>query len=160
MNLFLLNLFLALGFAVVIGEFSLSLLLAGFAIGYAALWVTSPLYGKTGGAYFARVKNVIALVAYFIWELVYSNFRVLWDVVTPSHISKPGIIGIRLDARTDLEIMIVANLISLTPGSLSLDLSTDRRTLYVHVMFLDDPEKVRKQIKEGFEKRTLEAIRS
>jgi multicomponent Na+:H+ antiporter subunit E len=85
--------------------------------------------------------------------------RVLWDVITPKHISRPGIIGIPLDARTDAEIMLVANLISLTPGTLSLDLSEDRRVLYIHVMFLDDIEETRQQIKQGLERRVLEVMR-
>lgn len=157
MNLFLLNLFLALGFTAVMGQFSLKGLLSGFAVGYLALWVSRPLYGET--AYFRRVINVIRLIGFFLWELVRSNIRVLWDIVTPSHISRPGIIGVPLDARTDFEIMVVANLISLTPGTLSLDISDDRRVLYVHVMFLDDVDTVRREIKEGLERRILEAIR-
>ncbi|MGD9115245.1 MAG: Na+/H+ antiporter subunit E, partial [Desulfobacterales bacterium] len=64
-----------------------------------------------------------------------------------------------LDARTDVEIMLVANLISLTPGTLSLDLSDDGRVLYIHVMFLDDIEKTRQQIKQGLERRVLEVMR-
>jgi multicomponent Na+:H+ antiporter subunit E len=159
MSLFLINLFLALGFAFIVGEFSLGLLMAGFVVGYAALWVTRPLYGRSGEGYFARVVNIIKLALFFVWELIRSNIRVVWDVVTPSHISSPGIIGVPLDAKTDFEIMIVANLISLTPGTLSLDLSEDRRILYVHVMFLNDPARARREIKEGFEKRALEAIR-
>ena len=67
--------------------------------------------------------------------------------------------GLPLDARTDAEIMLVANLISLTPGTLSLDLSEDRKLLYIHVMFLDDIEQTRRQIKEGLEKRVLEVMR-
>jgi multicomponent Na+:H+ antiporter subunit E len=55
--------------------------------------------------------------------------------------------------------MLVANLISLTPGTLSLDLSPDRRVLYIHVMFLDDIEKTRQQIKQGLERRVLEVMR-
>jgi multicomponent Na+:H+ antiporter subunit E len=55
--------------------------------------------------------------------------------------------------------MLVANLISLTPGTLSLDLSDDRRVLYIHVMFLDDIETTRRQIKQGLEKRLLEVMR-
>jgi multicomponent Na+:H+ antiporter subunit E len=65
-----------------------------------------------------------------------------------------------LSARSDLEIFVVANLLSLTPGSLSVDLSRDRRTLYVHIMFLDDPEKARQQIKDGLERRVLEVMRT
>ncbi|MFO8085648.1 MAG: Na+/H+ antiporter subunit E [Desulfobacterales bacterium] len=156
-NLFLLNLFLAAGFCGVLGQLNLSGFLAGFAIGYLALWITRPLYEPT--PYFKKVSKTFQLMAYFVWQLIVSNFRVLWDVVTPTHISKPGIIAVPLDAKSDFEIMLVANLVSLTPGTLSLDVSDDRSLLYVHVMFFDDVENARLQIKEGIEKRVLEAIR-
>jgi multicomponent Na+:H+ antiporter subunit E len=156
-NLFLINVFLALGFSAVLGQFSLYGLGTGFAVGFLALWATRPLYGES--TYFWRVVNVSRLALFFLWELLRSNVRVLWDIVTPSHISSPGIVGIPLDARTDFEIMAVANLISLTPGTLSIDLSPDRRILYVHVMFLEDVEAVRREIKSGLERRILEAIR-
>jgi len=157
MNLFLLNIFLALGFSAVLGQLNLSGFITGFVVGYAALWLTKPLYGKT--RYFERLAGVLRLIGFFGKELLVSNLRVLWDVLTPRHISRPGIIGLPLDARTDVEIMLVANLISLTPGTLSLDLSEDRRVLYVHVMFLDDIEKAKQQIKQGLERRVLEVIR-
>jgi multicomponent Na+:H+ antiporter subunit E len=102
---------------------------------------------------------VLRLAAYFLWQLVASNLRVLWDVITPQQTSRPGIIGIPLDARTDMEITLVANLVSLTPGTLSLDVSEDRSTLYVHVMFMDDIETVRAEIKNGIERRVLEVLR-
>ena len=157
MNLFLLNIFLALGFSAVLGQLNLSGLVSGFIVGYVALWLTKPLYGKT--SYFERLTGVLRLIGYFGKELLVSNLKVLWDVITPRHISRPGIIGLPLDARTDVEIMLVANLISLTPGTLSLDLSDDKRVLYIHVMFLDDIEKTRQQIKQGLERRVLEVMR-
>ena len=73
--------------------------------------------------------------------------------------SRPGIVGVPLSAESDMEILLVANLISLTPGTLSVDLSDNRRTLYVHVMFLDDPDQFRQSIKEGLERRVLEVTR-
>ena len=157
MNLFLLNIFLALGFSAVLGQLNLSGFISGFVVGYVALWLTKPLYGKT--RYFERLSGVLRLIGFFGKELLVSNLKVLWDVITPQHISRPGIIGIPLDARTDAEIMLVANLISLTPGTLSLDISEDRRVLYVHVMFLDDIDQTRKQIKQGLERRVLEVMR-
>ena len=157
MDLFLLNIFLAFGFGAVLGQLNLSGLSFGFAVGYIALWFTKPLYGKT--RYFDRLPKVIALIGFFGKELLVSNLRVLWDVITPKHISRPGIIGLPLDARTDMEIMLVANLISLTPGTLSLDLSEDRRVLYIHVMFLDDIDETKQQIKQGLERRVLEVMR-
>lgn len=48
---------------------------------------------------------------------------------------KPGVIALPLSARTEMEITLVANLISLTPGTLSLDVSDDRKVLYIHAMF-------------------------
>lgn len=157
MNLFVINLFLAFGFTAVLGDWSLTGLGAGFGVGYLALWISRPLYGES--TYFGRVFRVLRLICFFLWELLRSNIRVLWDIVTPSERSRPGIIGVPLDAKTDFEIMLVANLISLTPGTLSLDLSEDRRTLYVHFMFLDDVENARREIKDGLEKRILEAVR-
>jgi multicomponent Na+:H+ antiporter subunit E len=157
MNLFLLNIFLALGFSAVLGQLNLRGAAAGFVVGYLALWLTKPLYGRT--RYFERLPKVLGLVGFFGKELVVSNLKVLWDVITPQHISRPGIIGIPLDARSDAEIMLVANLVSLTPGTLSMDLSEDRQVLFVHVMFLEDIEQTRRQIKEGLERRVLEVMR-
>lgn len=157
MNLFLLNILLAVGFMIALETYTLSGLLIGFAVGYGALWLTRPLYADR--RYFKRVFTFMELVGFFLRALIVSNLRVLWDVVTPSHISRPGIIRVALDARTELEITLVANLISLTPGTLTIDLSDDRRSLYVHVMFLEDEEATRKDIKEGLEQRVLEVLR-
>lgn len=157
MNLLFINIFTALGFMGVQGHFSLSGFAVGFALGYMALWITQPLYGKS--RYFQRVPKTVQLAGYFLWELIHSNLRVFWDVVTPGLISRPGIVGVPLDAQSEMEILLVANLISLTPGTLSIDLSEDRRILFVHVMFLDDPDRFRRSIKEGLERRVLEVTR-
>lgn len=157
MNLFVLNSFLALGFSAVLGEFSMSGFAAGFAVGFLALWITRPLYGEN--SYFKRLPRGLGLAGYFLYQLLVSNLRVLWDVITPRQGSRPGIVGLPLAARTDLEITLVANLVSLTPGTLSLDVSDDRQTLYVHVMFMDDIDTVRAAIKDGIERRVLEVLR-
>ncbi|WP_142849643.1 Na+/H+ antiporter subunit E [Telmatospirillum sp. J64-1] len=157
MTLFMLNLMLALGWAVVTGGYSLGNLIFGFVIGYFALWVSRPLYGSS--AYFGRLVAGIRLATFFLYDLVMSSIQVVWDVVTPSHKSRPGIIAVKLDAKTDLEIMLTANLISLTPGTLSLELSDDKSILYVHAMFIDDPDDIRRQVKEGMERRVLEVLR-
>ena len=157
MNLFFLNTFIAFGYTGVQGQFNLSGLVVGYFLGYAALWVTQPLYGPS--RYFQRVPKTLGLIAFFLVELIYSNLQVLWAVITPGQISRPGIVGVPLTARSELEILLVANLISLTPGTLSIDLSEDRHTLYVHVMFLDDPDRFRENIKKGLERRVLEVTR-
>ncbi|MDJ0950892.1 MAG: Na+/H+ antiporter subunit E [Alphaproteobacteria bacterium] len=157
MNLFVLNTLLALGWAALVGSFTLPSLLLGFGIGYVALLVARPLFGNT--TYFERVWRVLRLALLFVYELVVSSLRVVWDVITPTHLSRPGIIAMPLDAEGEGQVLLVANLISLTPGSLSIDVSADRRTLYVHAMFVDDPDALRKELKDGLERRVIEAVK-
>ncbi len=158
MSLFILNIVFAAVFTTLLDSGSISVFLFGFALGYIALWLSKPLYRDT--RYFEKLPKTIKLAGYFLKELAVSNLRVLWDVITPRHIHRPGIIGVPLAAQTDLEIFVVANLISLTPGTLSVDLSEDRKTLYVHIMFLDNVETARADIKNGLERRVLEVMRT
>lgn len=157
MILFMLNLCLAVGWGILWSDFSLVNLAAGFVAGYLSLLATRPLYG--GGRYFGAVWRALALAGYFLLDLARSSVKVAWDVLTPRHLSRPGIVGVPLDARSDGEILMTANLISLTPGTLSLDVSADRRTLWVHAMFIDDPDALRRDLKDGMERRVLEAMR-
>lgn len=156
MSIFVLNAFLALSWAALVGSFTLPNLLLGYAMGYLALWVARPLFAKS--TYFERVWRILRLALLFVYELVVSSLRVVWDVITPTHLARPGIIALPLDARGEGEILLVANLISLTPGTLSLDLSPDGETLYVHAMFVDDPDALRRELKEGMERHVLEAL--
>ena len=95
---------------------------------------------------------------FFLKELV-SSVRVAMDVIKPTISFQPGVIAFPLRASSDMEIMLLANVISLTPGTLSLDVSEDRKTLYIHAMYASDPEAVREEIREGLEKRLLKAVR-
>lgn len=152
-----LNMVLALGWAAVTGELTLPNLLFGFVIAYAALWLTRPLYGPT--FYFERFRRVMGLSAFFLYDLFASALKVLWDVLTPEILARPGIIALPLDAETDAEILLLASLVTLTPGTLSLDVSDDRKTLYVHGMFIDDADELRASLKAGMEAKILRVTR-
>lgn len=153
MTPFLFNIGLALIWAALTGSFSPANLTAGFALGYFALFLARRVLGTS--AYFRKVQQVVGFGLFFLWELILANLRVAYDVLTPRHHMRPRVIAIPLDAATDTEITMLANLISLTPGTLSLDVSTDRRTLYIHVMYAADPEAVRREIKAGLERWVL-----
>ena len=101
-----------------------------------------------------RVPAAIVFLAYFFWELLLANLRVAYDVLTYTHYMRPGILAIPLEAETDLEITALANMISLTPGTLSLDVSSDRKVLYVHAMYLSEVEDFKR-----FERRLLKVMR-
>jgi multicomponent Na+:H+ antiporter subunit E len=157
MTLFGINILLAFVWATLTADISLSSLAVGFVLGSAALWIAQPLF-PGNATYFRKGSAVIKLILYFLYELALSSVRVAWDVLTPTNLSNPKIVEVPLDVETDAEILIVTNLISLTPGSLSLDVSEDRKTLYVHAMFADDPEGVCNDIKSGMEKLVKEVF--
>jgi multicomponent Na+:H+ antiporter subunit E len=157
MSVFLLNLLLAVLWAAVVGSIDETQLITGFIVGYLALWVARPVLGPT--RYFGKLFEALRFSVFFVYELVLSNLRVAWDVLTPRAYRRPGVVAIPLDANTDFEITLLANLVTLTPGSLSLDVSPDGTCLYVHAMFVEDPNRLRMDIKEGFERRVLELLR-
>ena len=156
MKLFQLNLLFAGGWCALFGTFDLGTFVWGFLLAFAALSLSSPMFGQT--AYFKRVLFAARLGAYFLYELTVSSLQVAWDVITPGHRSRPGIIAVPLDLEEPIQITVLANLISLTPGTLSLDVSPDGKTLYVHEMFLDDADETRGRIKTGFERLVREAM--
>lgn len=158
MKLFLWNLLLALTWAVATGQFSIANFAVGFVVGYLVLGFARRVLGPS--AYFFKVPQAIGFTLFYLRALILANLRVAYDVVTPRHYMRPGVVAIPLDAQTDTEITLLANLLTLTPGSLSLDLSPDRRILYVHVMYIDggDVEAVRRQIKADFERRVLQVL--
>lgn len=106
-----------------------------------------------------KIRQIVGFTLFFAWEIVLASLRVAHDVVTPPTYMRPGVIGIRLDAKTDAEITWLANLITLTPGTLSLDVSDDRGVLYIHVAFLDDRDRTERDIKQRLERRLLELMR-
>lgn len=156
MQLYLLNIILSLGWAGVTGEFSPLNIVFGFFIGFGALWLSKPLFEDQ--RYFQTFGRLLGLAFFFLKELLTSTFQVALAVIWPGDRIKPGIIALPLDAKTDIEIVMLANMITLTPGTQSIDVSKDRKTLYIHSMFTDDPDKVIRSIKDGFERRIIEAF--
>lgn len=157
MSGFLWNVLLAVAWAMLTGNFAPANLLLGFALGFLVLFFARTIAGSAN--YATKVVQAALLVGYFLWELLLANLRVAYDVLTPRTHMRPGVIAIPLDARTDAEIALLANLITLPPGTLSLDVSADRRTLYIHAMYLDDIDTARYKIKDGFERRVLAVLR-
>ncbi len=155
MNVFGSNVLLAVAWVAFTGEVTLPSLLVGFVIGYMALWLIQPLIGSS--SYFRRVIAWIRLVVMFFFELIISSIAVTFDVITPTHRASPAIVDMPLDVKSDFGILLVTNLISLTPGTLSLDVSPDRKTLKVHAMFVDDPDALCRDLKAGMERWVIDA---
>jgi multicomponent Na+:H+ antiporter subunit E len=151
------NLLLALAWAAVRGNFNLANLSLGFLMGYVLLWITRR--GQAPSTYHQRVFRFLSFLGFYLWELLLSNLRVARDVLFPGRFMRPGVIAVPLECRTDTEIALLSNLITLTPGTLSVDVSTDRKVLYIHAMYIGEPEVFRREIKDGLERRVLEVLR-
>lgn len=152
------NILLAVAWAALQGEFSLRQLLLGYALGYILL-VALARGGVVSSAYPKKVNAVLSLLAFLFKAFLVANLRMAIDVMGPTSRIKPAIVRVPLDATDEYEILLLATLINLTPGSIALDVTSDRRALYVHVMHLTTAEAVREEIKSGFERRVLEVLR-
>lgn len=157
MNNFLVNILLAVVWVLLTGEIGWQPLIEGMVIGYVILGVSR--YALSTNSYFNKIPKVISFFFFFIKELIVANLIIAYDILTPKDHMQPGIVAIPLDAKTDLEITLLANFITLTPGTLSLDISKDKKTLYVHGIYIKNPEQFKASIKNGFEKRLLELLR-
>ncbi len=139
------------------GDFSPENFLVGFLVGSLALWLSHP---SAAGAplvfYLARGWRWLKFGGFFLGELVLASLRILWDILTPRHRMRPAIVAIPLDLQGEVAVTFLANLITLTPGTLSLDVSQDQRVLYVHAMYVDDIEVFRRDVKRRYERRIQE----
>jgi multicomponent Na+:H+ antiporter subunit E len=147
---------LALVWAAISGTFSGLNLLLGAAI--AAVAVLMLRGSLAQGRSLRRLRSVISLALMFLYQLVASAIRVAIVVLTPDmkSVLRPAIIAFPLSVKSDAEITLLANLITLTPGTLSVDVSEDRSLLYVHTLTLDTREALIAEIASGFEAKVRE----
>jgi len=99
---------------------------------------------------------LVRLVCRFLYELVLANLSVARIVLSPSLPIRPGIIAYETKLKSDLALTSLANMITLTPGTLTLDISEDRRVLYIHTLNIQDPVEVAESIRHSFERILLE----
>ena len=155
-NKFLSNILLTFVWVALTGDFSIENYLFGFFLNFHILWLIT--VGRGRSRYFLIVPKVIILLLFFLYELIKANLQVAYEVITPRLNMTPGIIMVPLDVKSDIGITILANMISLTPGTLSLDVSNDKKVLFVHAMYIKDRDKFIRSIKDGFERRILEVF--
>lgn len=139
------------------GSFTIPNLLLGAAAGALSLALIRGHIQPDGRR--IRFLKVLSLLMLFFKELALSAWKVAMLVASPKMALKPGIFAFPLTVDRDFEITLLANLITLTPGTLSVDVSEDRKVLYVHAIDCSDPVGARRDIANGFEKKILEAFR-
>lgn len=153
---FLMNLLLSFIWVALTGSMYYSNFLFGYLLGFFTLWIMNK--NEADKRYFYRVPKTIGFVFYFLYEMLVANLQVAYDVITPKYFFKPGIVRFPLEATTDLEINLLSMFISLTPGTILLDVSDDKKSIFIHVMYLDSREKFIDRMRIS-EKKLLEILR-
>jgi multicomponent Na+:H+ antiporter subunit E len=153
MRLFLVNIILALIWAALTTDFKAENIAIGFGISFIILAITSHIWSTEDKSYMYRAALIIKFILFLIWDMLSSNIRVARDVIKPRLNNKAGVIAVDLDVQSDLEITLLANIVAFTPGTLTLDVSSDRKKLFFHTMYADDIEGQREAIKNRIEKR-------
>ena len=107
-------------------------------------------------SYFTRVPRVLSFLAFFLKELVKANLNLAITVLRRDMNLKPGVVAVPIDLPNDAAITLLVNLITLTPGTLGLDVSSDRKVVYIHTLDARDPQLFRRYMQEGFVRRVKE----
>jgi len=106
------------------------------AVGVGVSILVAALFGRTFGRHPERIFNprrwlyFILYIPYFLWYCVKANLDVAYRVINPNMPIRPGIVKVRTDLKTDLAKTFLANSITLTPGTLTVDI--DGQDLYIH----------------------------
>ncbi|MGI6207462.1 MAG: Na+/H+ antiporter subunit E [Anaerolineae bacterium] len=157
MTLFVINILLALVWVALTQSFTAGNFVLGYTVGFLALLALTP--EPREARYFATLRRAVLFLAFYLAEMVVSNIRVTQVVLQPKPRIRPAVVAVPLDAKSDAEITLLANLITFTPGSLSLDVSSDRKVLYVHGMDVPDRDAFVHYVKDGLERRVIELMR-
>jgi multicomponent K+:H+ antiporter subunit E len=121
----------------------------------AVLAVTIPYFTSAFWPGRPKVKRMGALIRFmpvFLWDVLVANLRVAWLIVNVARALKPRWLVIPLDITNPYAITMLANVISLTPGTVSAEVGADRKTLLVHALDVDDPEEEIATIKRRYER--------
>lgn len=109
--------------------------------------------------YLEKVWAIIRLILLLMRELIVSSFVVVKAVLRPKLNIRPAILKYTTELNSDWEVATLITMLCLTPGSVVLELSEDNRTLYIHAMDVDDPDKFRANIRDTFERAIQEVTR-
>ena len=104
------------------------------------------------------IKKILCIAEFmlvYLREVVRSNLAVALDVLTPAHRMKPAKVELSVGDLTDRQLLAYANLITMTPGTLSLDVSPDRQKLLIHAMYVDSPDQIIREMETTLKQRII-----
>ncbi|WP_110928633.1 Na+/H+ antiporter subunit E [Bacillus massiliglaciei] len=153
----LLNVFLAFIWMFLKSDYHLSTFAVGYILGFLIMLACRNFFNQP--FYLGRIVAIIKLILIFFKELILSNISVTKLVLKPRLDIRPGIFALETELTKDWEITTLANLITLTPGTLVVDVSLDNKILYIHAVDIAEKREVIDSIKNSFEKAIMEVSR-
>ncbi|MEE9172184.1 MAG: Na+/H+ antiporter subunit E [candidate division NC10 bacterium] len=156
-KLWILTIVLAVVWCFLSGAVTLANFLMGLLVGTLTLVLFRPFFPWSPSPLrlFRKVPAFLRYLRRFLYELAKANVQVVYLALHPKMPIRPGIISFHTRHRSALGTTLLANSITLTPGTLTMDVSPDGRTLYIHTLDVSHPEEVREGIRRGLEDYTL-----
>ena len=139
-----LNVLLAIVWMLIEANFSSWSLLEGLCLGFLAIIILE--LAQTKPTYARWVKSLIHLSIFFLVDLIRSNIILARDILRPTPRFEPALLRIAVTELSPISTVVLTNLISLTPGTLTVDVEDNGRAIYVHALYAEVPEEVRKRI--------------
>lgn len=147
---FIVNLLVAIIWLFVTDSYTLNNFVLGFLFGLILVYLLHHV--MPGRFYLVRIYRIIVLILTFLSELIKANFDVLKIILKPSITNKPGFFVYETDLKKDWQIVLLSNLITLTPGTVVLGISDDRKKIYIHAIDFSTKEEEVESIKSSLEK--------
>ena len=151
------SLLLAGFWLVLVNDVSLGQGLLGLALGVSLPVLTARFSAE--GRPISRWAGALRLAGLFAYDVVVANLAVATYVLGVRGPVKPGFVEVRLDIRDAGVIALLAAMVTLTPGTVSVDIDRARGVLLVHALVADDPEQIAREIKTRYESRLKEIFR-
>lgn len=95
-----------------------------------------------------KTYYILFLAGYYLVKLVAANLFIAWDILTPTIRTNPGIIEVETGSAKDVSLLLLMNLVSMTPGTLSIDIDPSRTKFKIHVLYMDRKKETRKEIEK------------
>ena len=153
----LLNFFLAFLWMFLAGSFTSSSFIIGFFLGMLVIFAMRRFFQSR--FYMSRIIAIAKLTILFTWELLKANWEVFTIVLRPKINITPGIFKYDTALKSKWEVTLLSLLITLTPGTLVVDVSDDNQSLYIHALHITDVQNLVSSIRDGFEKAITEVSR-
>ncbi|MBC1422008.1 Na+/H+ antiporter subunit E [Listeria seeligeri] len=152
----ILNIILACLWMFLESSFSFATFIIGFIIGIFLLLFMRRFLGSR--FYIFRLFALVKLVFRFLHDLIISTIHVSRIVLKKDMNIRPGIFRYDTTLETDWEVTMLALLITLTPGTLSIDISDDYKSIYVHSLHVPNIEEEIATIRKSYEGAIMEVF--